>query len=407
MIGTPLARDLRSAAGFILATTLAFIVGQPALAATSGPPIRIGGTLSMTGPLAQTTLVYKLASEIYVERMNKGEGLMGRPIEFILLDDQSKPDLARSLYEKLITVDKVDLLMGPYGTANILAAMVVAERYGKLIIHSSFGTPKLAKYERQIPVGPNGFTPEDDIPALVFDGLASAGKPVKTVAFVISKFPSVNFIGHGGRAVAQKRGIKDVLFLEYEFGTRDFGPIAARVREADADLLFMGNLGLEGNAMIDALKKLDYVPRNHFHIYPAPGPLVSSPDANNALSISMFEDHLPFTSKPLAAELAKSYQERASKLGMPYSQLEMQGAGQFTSWQILEMAVNTTRSVDDKVLAQWMKTTEVDTLIGKQSFAGPNNFGVFGFKLKQAQNGKWLVVYPTEFAAPGARLIAK
>jgi branched-chain amino acid transport system substrate-binding protein len=122
---------------------VAFVFG--AAAAPSGPPIKIGGTLALTGPLAATALLHKITAEIYVEELNRGNGLLGRPVEWILLDDQSKPEVTRSLYEKLITVDKVDLLMGPYATGGIIAAMGVAQRYQKLLIHHSFGMPHLAK----------------------------------------------------------------------------------------------------------------------------------------------------------------------------------------------------------------------------------------------------------------------
>src|ERR1019366_3494220 len=84
------------------------------LAATSGawgqgaqPPIRIGSTLALTGPLAATSVVHKVVGEIYVEQLNKRWGLLGRQVEWIVKDDQSKPDLARTLYEQLLTVDKV------------------------------------------------------------------------------------------------------------------------------------------------------------------------------------------------------------------------------------------------------------------------------------------------------------
>src|SRR2546425_12903422 len=90
-------------------------------AAPSGQPIRIGGTLALTGPLAATALLHKITGEIYVEELNRGNGLLGRPVEWVLLDDQSKPEVTRSLYERLITVDKVDLLMGPYATGAIIA----------------------------------------------------------------------------------------------------------------------------------------------------------------------------------------------------------------------------------------------------------------------------------------------
>src|SRR5437879_3914510 len=186
-----------------VAMVLALMVAATTTAAPSGPPIRIGGTLALTGPLAATALLHKITGEIYVEELNRGNGLLGRPVEWVLLDDQSKPEVTRTLYEKLITVDKVDLLMGPY-----------------------------------------------------------------------------------------------------EFGARDFGPIAARIKDANPDLLWVGALGLDGNLVLEELKRLDYSPRRHFHLFPAPGPMVMAPEAKNALSSTFFEEHPPFTNNPVAARFA-------------------------------------------------------------------------------------------------------
>ena len=111
----------------LLALSLASLVAAaPAAAAPTGPPVRIGSTLALTGPLAATSTVHKIAGEISVEQINKRNGFLGRPIEWVLLDDQSKPEVARTLYERLITVDKVDLIIGPYATGAILSAMAVA-----------------------------------------------------------------------------------------------------------------------------------------------------------------------------------------------------------------------------------------------------------------------------------------
>jgi branched-chain amino acid transport system substrate-binding protein len=67
--------------------------------------------------------------------------------------------------------------------------------------------------------------------------------------------------------------------------------------------------------------------------------------------------------------------------------------------------VTATKSLDDKVLGQWLRKNRVDTIIGKLRFDGPNNYGDDLFKVKQVQDGKWVVVWPKEFAAPGARLL--
>jgi ABC-type branched-subunit amino acid transport system substrate-binding protein len=285
--------------------------GVAALCAASGParaqqgPIRIGSTLALTGPLAATAQIHKLVGEIYVEQVNKRGGWLGRQLEWVLKDDQSKPDLARTLYEQLVTADKVDLLMGPYATGAILSAMGVAQRYDKVLVHHTLGVPSLAKYERAFPAWSLGADPGTTVPNTLFDALAAGPKPPKTIAVVTSKFPSIQFMSAGAREVAKKRGLTEVLFLEWEFGNRDFGPIANRIKDAKPDFVFVGAIGLDGNLLLDAMKKIEYLPPQHFYLYPAPGPLVALPEAKNALSVTIFEEQPPFTNAPGAAEFVK------------------------------------------------------------------------------------------------------
>ena len=391
-----------SALGAIL---VVFAITATAVAAPSGPPIRIGGTLALTGPLAATALLHKITGEIYVEELNRGNGLLGRPVEWVLLDDQSKPEVTRSLYERLITVDKVDLLMGPYATGAIIAAMGVAQRYQKILIHHSFGMPHLAKYEMHFPTAAFGPEPNRTVPGVVFDAVAATVNPPKSVAIITSKFPSAQFQSSGARDVATQRGLKVVLYLEYEFGTRDFGPIAARIKDARPDLLWVGALGVDGNLVLEELKRLDYSPPRHFHLFPAPGPLVVAPEAKLALSLTFFEEHPPFTNNPAAMRFVGAYHERATKAGVPYTNVDTQAALSYAAWQLLEAAVTATKSLDDKAMAQWLRKSQVPTIVGRLRFDGPNNYGDDLSKLKQAQGGKWVVVWPKEFAAPGTRLL--
>jgi ABC-type branched-subunit amino acid transport system substrate-binding protein len=376
-----------------------------ALAAPAGQPIRIGSTLALTGPLAATGQVHKIVGEIYVDQLNAKNGLLGRPVEWIVRDDQSKPELARTLYEQLITVDKVDLVIGPYATGAILSAMGVAQRYDKLLIHHTFGIPSMAKYERQFPTWSLGPEPQTTFPNTVLDALAASPKPPKTIAVVTSKFPSVHFLSLGARDVAKKRGLTEVLFLEWEFGNRDYGPIAARIKEANPDFLWVGAIGLEGNQLLEAMKKLDYVPKEHFYLYPSPGPMVKSPDANYALAGTIFEEHPPFTSNPQAEVFIKAFNERAAKAGLPDTAVDTQAAASYSAWQVLEAAVTATKSLDDKVLATWLKKNQVGTIQGVLRFNGPSNYGDDLMRVKQVQNGRWVVVWPKAVAAPGAKLL--
>jgi branched-chain amino acid transport system substrate-binding protein len=377
-----------------------------AAVAQAQTPVRIGSTLALTGPLSATAQIHKLVGEIYVEQLNKRGGLLGRPVEWIVKDDQSKPDLARTLYEQLITADKVDLLMGPYATGAILSAMGVAQRYNKVLVHHTLGVPSLAKYDMQFPAWSLGADPGTTVPNTVFDALAAAGRAPKTVAVVTSKFPSLHFMSLGAREVAKKRGVQEVLFLEWEFGNRDFGPIAARIKDAKPDFIWVGAIGLDGNLLLDAMKKIDYAPPLHFYVYPSPGPMVQSPDANGALSVTIFEDHPPMNASPVAGEFTKTFRERATKANLPETAVEVQAAASYTAWQLLEAAVNGTKSLDDKAMAAWLKANRVDTIQGRLRFDGPSNYGDDLMRVKQVQNGKWLIVYPKEFTTGGAKLMA-
>lgn len=378
------------------------LVASPVLA--QGAPVRVGSTLALTGPLSATALVHKLVGEIYVEDLNSRGGLLGRKVEWIVKDDQSKPDVARTLYEQLVTSDKVDLLMGPYATGAILSAIGVAQRYNKMLIHHTMGVPSLAKYDMHFPAWSLGPDPGTTVPNTLFDALAASPKPPKTIAIVTSKFPSLHFLSLGAREVAKKRGLQEVLFLEWEFGNRDFGPIAARVKDAKPDLVFVGDIGLEGNMLLEAMKKLDYEPPLHFHLYPAPGPMATSPETKNALSVTIFEEHAPFTNDPVAAKFVKTYNERAKAAGFPYTKVEVQAAASFTAWQLLEASVVATKSLDDKKMADWLKANQVKTVQGTLRFDKGNNFGDDLMRIKQVQNGNWVTVWPKEWAAPGATL---
>lgn len=383
------------------------MLAAPAIgrAAPSGKPVRVGGTLSLTGFLAQTAVIHKIASEIMVEEINSRDGFLGRPVEYVLLDDQSKPDVARSLYEKLITVDKVDLIQGPYATAPILAAMGVAQRYGKVIIQSSMGIPKLQTYDMAFPATPFGPEPDKTYPNVILDAMASLPTPPRSMVILTSKFPSAQFMAQGMKVEAEKRGVKVPLYLEYESGNRDFGAIAARVKEANADFLWVGSLGLESNQVLEALRKLDYTPKSSFHLYPAPGPLALSPDGNLVWSSTFLEPDEPFMSRPGVARIAAAYKERATKANLPYPLIDAQAAGMVSEWQILEQGVNGAKSLEDKQIAAFLKKNVVNTIYGPMKFDGLYNHGAPAQLIRQVQNKEWKVVWPREFAAPGVKLL--
>ena len=110
--------------------------------------------------------------------------------------------------------------------------------------------------------------------------------------------------------------------------------------------------------------------------------------------------------EPVAAEFVKTFNDRATKAGLPDNAVETQAAASFSAWQILEAAVVGTKGLDDKAMAAWLKKNPVDTIEGRLRFDGRNNFGDDLMRVKQVQDGHWVTVWPKEWAAPGAKLIS-
>jgi len=192
--------------------------------------------------------------------------------------------------------------------------------------------------------------------------------------------------------------------LEWDFGNRDFSAIAARVKDAKPDLIWIGDIGAEGNQVLEAMKKIDYTPPLHTHVYPSPGILAAAPEGQGSFAISPFEEHAPFTKNKGSDTLIKSFDLKAKTEGLPYTKVEVQAASSFVAWQMLEAAVTATKSLDDALLAKWLKANQVDTVVGKVRFDGPFNYGDDLMHVKQLQNGQWLMVWPKNLAAPGVKM---
>src|SRR6188508_1089039 len=122
-------------------------------------PIKIGFSMALTGPLAANGKQALLGAKIWEEEMNKKGGLLGRQVKIVYYDDQSNPSTVPGIYTKLLDVDKVDLVIGPYATAMIAPAMPVVISKKKMFI-GLFGLAvnskfKYDRYFAMIPSGPN------------------------------------------------------------------------------------------------------------------------------------------------------------------------------------------------------------------------------------------------------------
>ena len=149
---------LRLFAGAALALLAGAVLAGPASAQTR-EPIKIGFSMALTGGLAPNGKSALLAQKIWEEDINAKGGLLGRPVKLIYYDDKSSPAEVPAIYTKLLDIDKVDLIIGPYATAMIAPAMPIVIQRKKnfvgllgLAVNSEFNYPN---YFCMIPSGPD------------------------------------------------------------------------------------------------------------------------------------------------------------------------------------------------------------------------------------------------------------
>ena len=171
------------------ALAAALFVGLFALsgaAAQNGNPIRVGLTLALTGAGAAPSKVINTALEIWRDDINAKGGLLGRSVELVIYDDQSTPANVPGIYTKLITVDKVDLLLGPYGTNFVAPAMPTIIQNNKLTISfTAIGINDKFKYDKyfsMVSVGPEGVNSF----SIGFFEMAAAQKPKPVTVAILA-----------------------------------------------------------------------------------------------------------------------------------------------------------------------------------------------------------------------------
>jgi branched-chain amino acid transport system substrate-binding protein len=258
-------REFLQATSLGVATTA--VVGTLAVltdsaVAQSGQPIKIGFSMAMTGGLAANGKPALLAQKIWEEDVNAKGGLLGRPVKLVYYDDQSNPSTVPGIYTKLLDVDKVDLIIGPYVTAQVAPAMPVVISKNKvfigllgLAVNSEFKYPN---YFAMIPAGP------DPKPALTkgfFDtAMAQSPKP-QTVAIVAADQEFSRNAADGARENAQKAGLKILYDKTYPPSATDFAPIVRAIAATNPDIVVICSYPPDSVGMVKAVNEIGFKPK--------------------------------------------------------------------------------------------------------------------------------------------------
>src|SRR3989441_6605700 len=218
-------------------------------------PIRIGASLSLTGKYALQGGYGREGYLLCQKHVNAQGGVLGRPIEFVIYDDGSDEKTAVRLYEKLIAEDKVDAVLGPYGSAITDAVADVTEKHRKLMIAPMAATTSIWEKGRRYLI--MMVAPVEAMSEGVLDLAARNG--LRTLAVINQDGALVpNGVAKGARELAKKKGLDLVLSETLPNGTADFSGILNKVKAAKPDVLVVASIRIDDLVAITRqMKELD------------------------------------------------------------------------------------------------------------------------------------------------------
>lgn len=385
-----------------------------AVTAQAAEPIRIGFSMALTGGLAGNGKQVLAGFEIWREDINARGGLLGRPVELIYYDDQSNPANVPAIYAKLIDIDKVDLVIGPYATNMVAPALTVIMQHNlvdvsvtALAVNSTFHYPR---YFSMISAGP---TPKVAY-SRGFFALAAAQSPKpRTVAIAAADAEFAKNAADGARENAKSAGFSIVYDRTYPPTTVDFAPIVRAIQAASPDIVYVAAYPPDTVGMIRAANESGLKPKLFG------GPMVGlgsatikaqlGPQLNGLVTNELWLPS-PKLDFPGVDALLKKYQARApglatDPLGYTFPVFSYAAA------EVLGDAVVGSGSLDPDKIAAYMHSHAFTTVAGKFNFGPDGEWdnervlwtqfqGLTDNAVDQFRDGnREVVVWPADYAA--------
>jgi branched-chain amino acid transport system substrate-binding protein len=389
--------QMKTAATLAVVLVAILALGGPATANhRPGNEVVIGGAISQTGRFAEPAGRQVNSIKLWVDEVNARGGLLGHQIKLILLDDKSDTQTSIKLYEKLITEDKVDLVLGPYSSAITEGVANVTERYKKpFVAYGAASSPIWEKGRRYV----------FDIVAIAEDyqkGAVHLAKQigVKKAAIIgeDSLFPRQ--AGKGAKDWAKKLGIDIVLDENYPQKQTDFTALLQKIRASGAEAVFSNSYFADSAAQLRQMREQNM----NFKLYSStigPG-LPNFPEqlgttAEYVLGFSQWEPLPQILKNPGMKEYIDAYEKRF------HEKPNYHAGGAYGALQVTEAAVKKAGGFDAEKIRDAMATIEMDTVFGhyKVDAKGMNAHDGLTFQILRGQRR---VVWPEKWAETKAEL---
>jgi len=358
---------VRGLAAFVIACALML-----PHAVRAADPMRIGLSVSLTGAVAPIGKQVLAALQIWRDDVNANGGLLGRPVELVFYDDQSNPANVPQLYTKLIEVDKVDLLIGPYATNMVAPSIPILMQYHKtsigILANAANSKFHYNQYFSMLPTGPE---PQKSF-AYGFFELAAAQKPrPTTVAIVAADAEFAQNAADGARqSIKELGGFQIVMDQKYPPTTTDYAPIMHAVQALNPDIVYVAAYPPDSVGIVRAANEIGLTPKmfggTFIGLLVTPIKVQLGPLVNGIVNNEVF---LPAKSLtfPGTAEVLAKYQEAAKTQGIDPMGWAFAPIA-YAAGQTLAQAVEATKGTDQTAIAAWLRGHTVHTVVGDIAF---------------------------------------
>jgi branched-chain amino acid transport system substrate-binding protein len=378
-------RSRRLLGFFVMLMGVLILGGPPSLAQQ---PIRVGVSLSLTGKQYSVQGGYGREGYLLCQKhVNAHGGVLGRPIQFVIYDDASDEKTAAQLYEKLIAEDKVDAVLGPYGSAITDAVADVTEKHHKLMIAPMAATTSIWEKGRRYLI--MMLAPVEGISEGLLDLATRNG--LKRLAVIKLDGLVANAAVKGAGELAKRKGLELVFSETYPSSTTDFSSLLNNVKATKPDVLVAASIRLQD--LVTITRQMREVDLNVGMLSAVPYGLLPEyqkqlgKEAEFVYSGSFWEAGLPL---PGNREFVAAYEKEFNRTPA------VQSAGAYAACQLFVDAARRTRSLDSDKLREALLPLKTKTVLG--DFAIDER----GFQIAhkaitiQWQDGKQVVVWPDE-----------
>jgi branched-chain amino acid transport system substrate-binding protein len=379
---------------FILAATTAFAAVALSASASAADPVRIGVALSQTGNLADSAAPYFKGLDLWREQANSRGGLAGRPVEFVVYDDRSDPATAARLYEKLITDDKVDLVMSSLGSATAATGSAVAEKHKIVMINGGGAAEAIQqrgfKYVFQTAARISSYA----------DGIVPMIEKyrIKSIALVSRDYAAARDISKAIKEQIKNKDVKVVMDEYFPAGTADFSSQIAKGQQLQPDLWIGLLYPSEAIETVRQFHSMNYMPKFFIANGVSQDDFITAAgkDAEYALGMSLYEPSLPSDGNK---DFVKTYHDKHNADPGYYA------AFGFVAGTVLEAAVKKAGSIDTERVREVLTTLKIGSVMGKHEVdpATYMQIGVRGLVV-QVQDGKRQVVWPEDYRTAEPKL---